>query len=65
MLMGQFKQIFFYKPTDSRQYLNFHSNHSCHGKRALLYNLALKFVQLCFYFYEYYFYFYEYFFRIH
>ena len=32
----------YYKPTDTHQYLNFHSNHPRHVKRALPYNLARR-----------------------
>ena len=39
---GTIQTDIFYKPTDSRQYLNFHSNHPGHVKRALPYNLARR-----------------------
>ena len=32
----------YYKPTDTKQYLDFHSNHPGHTKRALPYNLARR-----------------------
>jgi hypothetical protein len=32
----------FYKATDTRQYLDFHSNHSRHTKRAIPYNLSRR-----------------------
>ena len=39
---GTIQTDIFYKPTDSRQYLNFHSNHPGHVKRALPYNLKRR-----------------------
>ena len=39
---GVIQTDIYYKPTDSQQYLNFHSNHPRHVKRALPYNLARR-----------------------
>ena len=41
------RQIFFHKPTDSKQHLNFYSHHLHHTKVAIPYNLSVAYVLLC------------------